>query len=103
MQDGTFEPVRFSVPTETTVVWRNDDTTDHRIVSVQFHDTAADWNFRSQSLHAGDTVVYTFDEDGVYEYFCRLHGKAMCGAIIVGDANPNEPLPCEGGTSSTPP
>lgn len=103
MQEGTFESVRLSVPTETSVIWRNDDTTDHRIVSVQFHDAAADWHFRSQSLHPGDTVVYTFDDDGVYEYFCRLHGNAICGAILVGETSLADPLPCEDEASSTPP
>ena len=95
IQDGTFDPIRLSIPVETAVVWRNEDTADHRIVSVQFHETATDWHFRSQSLRPDDSVVYSFDTEGVYEYFCRIHGKSMCGAILVGDASLTQSLPCE--------
>lgn len=75
IQGGAFVPTRLSVPTGTTVIWQNKDTADHRVVSVQFHNTATDWQFRSQSLRSGDSIVYTFDSEGVYEYSCRIHGK----------------------------
>lgn len=76
-------------------MWQNGDSANHRVVSVQFDDTAACWQFRSQSLRSGDSVVYTFDSEGVYEYFCRIHGKGMCGAVLVGDVTLGQPLPCE--------
>lgn len=93
--DGEFDPRRLSVPVETAVVWRNGDTADHRIVSGQFHGPAEDWHFRSQSLRQGDSVVYSFDTEGVYEYFCRIQGESMCGTILVGDVNLTRSLPCE--------
>lgn len=95
IRDGTFVPTRLSVSPGITVVWQNEDSADHRVVSVQFDDTAAYWQFRSQSLRSGDSVVYTFDSEGVYEYFCRIHGKGMCGAILVGDVTFDQSLPSE--------
>lgn len=95
MDDRAFDPVRKQVPTGTTVVWRNTGSADHVVDSVQFHDIADQWQFRTQALRSGDSTVYTFDQEGIYEYYCGLQGETMCGVILVGDVSLPESLPCE--------
>lgn len=62
---------------------------------MQFHDVARVWQFRTQPLESGDSAVYAFDQEGIYEYYCRLQGKDMCGVVLVGDVTLSDPLPCE--------
>lgn len=95
MEDDTFAPVRKTVPLGTTVIWKNVGSADHIVDSVQFHDSAEQWNFRTQVLRPGDSAVYTFNQDGIYEFYCGLQGKDMCGVILVGDVSLAESLPCE--------
>ncbi|WP_227356061.1 cupredoxin domain-containing protein [Haladaptatus salinisoli] len=95
MHQQTFDPVKNAVTPGTTVVWKNTSSVDHDVTSVQFHDTAEKWSFSTQTLRPDDSVVYTFDDAGIYEYFCSLHGEEMCGAILVGDVSLDASLPCE--------
>lgn len=96
MVSSTFDPVRLDVETGTTVVWENEDSYGHTVVSDQFHDVAESWDFESDTLGGADTTSYTFDSSGVYEYYCDIHGRAqMCGAILVGGATLDQDLPCE--------
>lgn len=95
MRQEMFDPVKKAVEPGTTVVWRNSSSVDHNMTSVQFHDVAEKWNFRTQTLQPDDSAVYSFDQEGIYEYFCRIHGEEMCGAILVGDVSLNASLPCE--------
>lgn len=46
---------------------------------MQFHDAANQWQFRTQTLRPGDSVVYTFDQEGIYEYYCGLQGEDTWG------------------------
>ncbi len=93
--DGGFDPVRNAVSPGTTVVWKNVGTADYAIRSVRFHDAAADWQFRTQTLQPGDSAVYTFDEEGIYEYYCGSRGEDVCGIVLVGDVSLSDSLPCE--------
>lgn len=95
MEVEAFTPPRLSVAPGTTVVWRNEDSESHQVTSVQLHEETASWQFRSRSLRPNDSVAYNFDDEGVYEYFCRLHGQDMCGTIEVGQPSLHHSLPCE--------
>lgn len=58
---------------------------------------ASDGSWESELvMERGDRYVRTFDEPGVYPYFCTLHGDAegggMAGYIVVGDV-PDYELP----------
>lgn len=104
MENTAFVPERLSIEPGTTVEWVNRDGYPHDVQSAQFHDTAASWNHYSGNLGEGDTSEFTFDADGVYEYYCTIHGRrSMCGAVLVGDVSLDRALPCEdgdgGGTS----
>lgn len=96
MADTSFSPLRAAVEPGTTVEWVNRDPYGHDVVSGTFHAVAATWSSRSGRLGPGETVTYTFEEPGVYEYYCSIHGRtAMCGAVLVGDVTLDERLPCE--------
>jgi plastocyanin len=94
----SFDPVRVRVEPGSTVVWDNESTgsyTSHTVTSAQFHDVAESWSY-DESFEGGESLSYTFEESGVYEYYCTIHGKAsMCGVVLVGDATLDQKLPCE--------
>ena len=85
-----------SAPVGTTVTWTNEDGVDHDVVSRQFNDGAADWDYDSGNVAGDGTTSYTFESAGAYEYYCSIHGQGrMCGVVLVGDATKPGPLPCE--------
>lgn len=95
MRDESFDPIRKTVRPGTTVVWRNTGSAYHIVDSVQFHDDAEQWQFRTQTLRPGDSAVYEFDQEGIYEYYCGFQGKETCGVVLVGDVSLPDALPCE--------
>lgn len=105
LKDTSFTPMRLSVEPGTTVTWTNRDGFTHDVQSAQFHDNAASWDFYSGELSQGATAEHTFESEGIYEYYCTIHGKStMCGVVLVGDVSLDKRLPCEetddGGDSS---
>lgn len=94
--DGiAFDPIRMKVPTGATVRWVNEDSFGHDVTAAEFHDAATSWDMAT-SLGADDSVSHTFDEPGVYEYVCTIHGESsMCGVVLVGGATLGPSLPCE--------
>lgn len=102
MQNRAYRPQTLDVEAGATVGWTNDDGVGHTVTSAQFHDTAASWDLDAQAS-PGDSVTHTFEEAGVYEYYCTIHGReTMCGAVLVGDASLEESLPCEGAAGGGP-
>lgn len=94
MKNTTFQTLKAEVDTGATVKWVNKDGFVHTVTSAQFHDTAKSWSFDKQ-VSAGGSVTHTFDEKGVYEYYCTIHGKGtMCGAVLVGGTTLDKSLPC---------
>lgn len=92
-----FSPVRAEAAVGDTVQWVNKDSYGHDVTATSFHDKAVDWSFQTD-LSGGEQATYTFDEAGVYEYYCSIHGKGtMCGAILVGDVSLEQNMPCETG------
>jgi plastocyanin len=93
--DFAFSPVRAEVTPGTTVTWTNGDGVPHDVTATTFDDTAADWDL-SERLSGGASVEYTFEESGVYQYLCTIHGRrSMCGAVLVGDVSSPPSMPCE--------
>lgn len=98
MQDRSFTPRTLSIEPGETVTWTNADTYGHDVTSAQFHDDATSWSFESDTIDSGGSTSYTFEDAGVYEYYCTIHGEAsMCGAVLVGDVTLPADLPCSGG------
>jgi plastocyanin len=75
-----FTPLTLTVNAGTTVTWKNEDDSPHRI---------ADKNgtFKSAALDTDDTFSHTFTAPGVYAYICTIH-PYMTGKIVVKSAKP---------------
>jgi plastocyanin len=76
----TFAPGTLTVNAGTTVTWKNEDDSPHRI---------ADKNgtFTSAALDTDDTFSHTFTAPGMYAYICTIH-PYMTGKIIVKPTKP---------------
>jgi len=85
VRDNTFTPETLRVGVGETVRFRNIGRTDHTVIAVDGPD-----GFGVETGFApGDTYEHTFTEEGVYRYWCSLHGtetRGMTGTIVVGDA-----------------
>ena len=70
-----FAPATLTVTAGTTVTWKNEDDSPHRI---------GDQNgtFKSAALDTDDTFSHTFAAPGEYPYICTIH-PYMVGKIIV--------------------
>lgn len=80
---SSFQPRDLSIRVGETVTWVNSTTLLHTITP----DGHAEWTRREVSRR-GDTFRATFDREGVYWYYCEIHGApgaGMYGRIIVGD------------------
>ncbi|WP_323675210.1 plastocyanin/azurin family copper-binding protein [Halorubellus sp. PRR65] len=98
MQDRSFTPRTVEVEAGATVTWSNADSYAHDVTSARFRDDATAWDYESESVESGGTATYTFEEAGVYEYYCSIHGQSnMCGAVLVGGTTLPSDLPCSGG------
>lgn len=78
-----FEPADIVVDPGTTVVWVWSGTDGHSV-------THENGEFDSDILDGdGTTWDYTFEEEGIYEYYCIPHrGLGQKGRVTVGDAEP---------------
>jgi plastocyanin len=73
-----FQPtVNYIEPGEK-VTWTNKDVFDHTVTGA-----ASSWG-SDASIAQGETVSYTFEDEGVYPYYCAYH-PSMVGAVVVGD------------------
>ena len=62
-----------------TVTWVNKDPVPHTVSGAHYS-----WG-SERLLDQNDKIRFTFDEEGVYPYYCALH-PGMVGAVVVGDA-----------------
>jgi plastocyanin len=84
--DERFDPSSISIPVGTVVTWINEDESQHTITSgnltTQGHDGIYDGRFYSGILESEDSFSHTFNEPGIYSYFCSPH-PWMTGSVIV--------------------
>ncbi|HIE46288.1 MAG: plastocyanin/azurin family copper-binding protein [Nitrosopumilus sp.] len=65
-------PLNLEIIVGTTVTWANEDTVSHTVQSQdEFGKVIA--LFNSVPLITGDRFEFTFEEEGVYNYFCSFH------------------------------
>ncbi len=69
---GFYIPLNLEVTIGTTVEWINDDSVPHTIQSQDEYGSIIGL-FNSAPLRTGETFEHTFDESGVYSYYCSLH------------------------------
>ena len=70
-----FAPPTLTVTAGTTVTWKNEDDSPHRIGDQT-------GSFKSAALDTDDTFSHTFAAPGEYPYICTIH-PYMVGKIIV--------------------
>ena len=70
-----FAPAALTVTAGTTVTWKNEDDSPHRIGDKN-------GTFKSAALDTDDTFSHTFAAPGEYSYICTIH-PYMVGKIIV--------------------
>ena len=70
-----FAPATLTVTAGTTVTWKNEDDSPHRIGDKI-------GTFKSAALDTDDTFSHTFAAPGEYPYICTIH-PYMAGKIIV--------------------
>jgi len=67
-----YMPLNLEISAGTTVTWTNDDSVPHTVQSQdEFGNVIA--LFNSAPLNTGDKFEFTFEEAGVYNYFCSFH------------------------------
>ena len=69
---GFYIPLNLEVSPGTTVEWTNDDSVPHTIQS-QDEKGQIIGLFNSAPLQTGEKFEYTFDESGLYNYYCSFH------------------------------
>ncbi|MFQ5496750.1 MAG: plastocyanin/azurin family copper-binding protein [Nitrosopumilus sp.] len=69
---GFYVPLNLEIPKGTQVTWVNSDSVSHNIQSLDESGSVADW-FNSPPLNTGDRFEFTFEDDGVYHYYCSFH------------------------------
>jgi len=69
----TFSPATLTISKGSTVTWINNDSAPHQIKSAIF---------KSASFSKGQSVSYTFNTAGTFDYICPIH-PSMTGQIIV--------------------
>ena len=70
-----FAPATLTITAGTTVTWKNEDDSPHRIGDN-------DGTFKSAALDTDDSFSHTFATPGEYPYICTIH-PYMVGDIIV--------------------
>ena len=65
-------PLNLEVTRGTNVIWVNDDSVPHTVQSQNDKGEIIGL-FNSAPLQTGETFEYTFDESGVYNYYCSFH------------------------------
>jgi plastocyanin len=82
--DNSFRPENIEVAAGTEVVWTNKGRNEHNILHVE----GDEWGVEVDDFQPGATYSHTFDQAGVYRYYCSIHGTTdagMIGTIVVTD------------------
>lgn len=93
VEDERFDLDRQQIDSGSTVVWQRGGSTSHVVESIQFRDTADEWQSWTQRFRSGDGAVYTFAAEGLDEVYCELQGEDTCGAVLTVDVSLTDLLP----------
>jgi plastocyanin/LysM repeat protein len=85
IQNFAFNPATITVRVGQQVVWVNNDSAPHTTTSGSCSGgtctPAPGWD--SGTLNPGQSFAFTFTQAGTFTYFCRIHGAAMQGTVVV--------------------
>lgn len=82
--DNTFRAQNIQVQTGATVTWTNDGRNEHDVLPIE----GDAWGVEVEGFQPGDAYAHTFEEPGVYDYYCSIHGTTtagMIGTVVVED------------------
>jgi len=65
-------PLNLEIISDTAVTWVNEDSVSHTIQSQDEFGKVTDV-FNSPPLNTGERFKFTFEEEGIYNYFCSFH------------------------------
>ncbi len=82
IRDNLFDPATLTVAVGRVVVWRHEGTGTHTVTSGT-PTVNPGTLFDSGPLTNGGGFQFTFNAPGTFPYFCRTHGVAQTGTIIV--------------------
>ena len=86
--DNTFgDNAAIRIRPGTEVKWANKGRNDHDVIPLE---PAKQFGVGPQAFAPGAEHEFTFDEPGIYEYFCDIHGgkdQGMVGTVVVGDVD----------------
>jgi len=74
-----------------TVVWTNNDASDHTVTSTSIPTGAT--AFDSGLFAPGQTFMHTFTVPGTYEYHCTIHSWMSGSVIVKASANSSPEFP----------
>jgi plastocyanin len=81
MQNTAFSPASKTITAGTTLTWTNMDPFNHTVTSGA--PGSPDGKFDSGNIGSNGTYSHKFDTAGTYNYYCKIHGSAMTGTVIV--------------------
>jgi plastocyanin len=84
MRGSVFDPIELTIHAGDTVLWINDDITEHTVNSL-------DGLFDSSDMSTDDQFSYKFAAAGDFGYYCVIHGFGMGGTVHVSPAAANNP------------
>lgn len=82
MRGSVFDPIELTINAGDTVLWINDDITEHTVTSL-------DGLFDSSDMSTDDQFSYKFNTVGDFGYYCVIHGFGMGGTVHVMAASAN--------------
>ena len=85
--DSIYIPEQLVIGVGDTVIWTNDDNTEHTVTSLD-DDGAL---FDSGTIDPESTYSLQFPAAGSFAYYCTLHGRSLSGLIVVAEATQNSP------------
>ncbi len=77
-----YNPSPLTVSVGTTIVWTNNDNTEHTVTEGSPSGNTPPNGFDSGILAPGKTFTHHFDTAGTTQYYCTLH-PTMLGEIIA--------------------
>lgn len=80
IQNFAFDPQSITVNVGTTIIWKNLDSVDHTVTTIAL-DPIGQGSFDSGNISPGGTFQFKFENVGVYNYECTIHG--FTGTVVV--------------------
>src|SRR5438874_8204083 len=92
VKEGCMLPTVVRIDAGATITWTNRDEALHTVTGTDVRSGrpgAGSWG-SIEELAQNQTFSHTFNDAGVYPYYCMLH-PGMIGAVVVGNGVPEHP------------